>query len=94
MDTLETVDEDQQVYNETANKELGEWLQGDDDHVEIEDGDTEREAARSRGHLAELRMMREFNLCFAMPRHEAIKKGIRIMKYRWVDKERPEEWRC
>ena len=38
--------------------------------------------------------MQEFKLYDVVPRLEALEKGWRVLKFRWVDKERPEIWRC
>ena len=38
--------------------------------------------------------MQEFKLFDVVPRQEALEKGWRVLKFRWVDKERPEIWRC
>ena len=38
--------------------------------------------------------MKEFELYVMVPRLEALERGWRVLKFRWVDKERPEVWRC
>ena len=38
--------------------------------------------------------MQEFTLYDVVPRLEALEKEWRVLKFRWVDKERPEIWRC
>ena len=38
--------------------------------------------------------MKEFKLYVVVPRLEVQEKGWRVLKFRWVDKERPEVWRC
>ena len=38
--------------------------------------------------------MKEFKLHVVVPRLEALEKGWRVLKFRWVDKKRTEVWRC
>ena len=38
--------------------------------------------------------MQEFTLHDVVPRLESLEKGWRVLKFRWVDKEGPEIWRC
>ena len=69
-------------------------LEEDDESVCVAGGDSEREEARLRGRLEDLKKMKEFKLYVVVPRFEALEKGWRTLKFRWVDKERPEVWRC
>ena len=69
-------------------------LEEEDESDYVAGGDFEREEARRRGRLEELKKMKEFNLYVVVPRFEALEKGWRVLKFRWVDKERPEVWRC
>ena len=66
----------------------------DDECDYVAGGDFEREEGRHRGRLEELKKMQEFKLYDVVPRQEALEKGWRVLKFRWVDKERPEIWRC
>ena len=66
----------------------------DDECDFVAGGDVEREEGRHRGRLEELEKMQEFKLYDVVPRQEALEKGWRVLKFRWVDKERPEVWRC
>ena len=65
-------------------------LEEDDESDYVAGGGFEREEARLRGRLEELKKMKEFKLHVVVPRFEALEKGLRVLKFRWVDKERPE----
>ena len=91
---MSVVDEEDTVHEAEASYEY----EADDDtadHVELDDtADTERLAARHRGRLAEIDKMEEFKLAYVVTKAEAKEKGWRVLGWRWVDKERPEVWRC
>ena len=66
----------------------------DDESDYVAGGNLDREEGRHGGRLEELKKMQEFKLYDVVPRQEALEKGWRVLKFRWVDKERPEIWRC
>ena len=66
----------------------------DDECDYVAGGDFEREEGRHRGRLEALKKMQEFKLYDVVSRQQALEKGWRVLKFRWVDKERPEIWRC
>ena len=66
----------------------------DDESDYVAGGKIEREEGRHGGRLEELKKMQEFKLYDVVPRQEALEKGWRVLQFRWVDKERPEIWRC
>ena len=66
----------------------------DDESDYVMGGDFEREEGRHRGRLEELKKMQEFNLYDVVPRQEALEKGWRVLKFRWLTRNVPEIWRC
>ena len=69
-------------------------LEEDDESDYVAGGDFEREEARRRDRLEELKKMEEFKLYVVVPRPQALEEGWRVLKFRWVDKDRPEVCRC
>ena len=88
---LETVDAEEEALEYETDNEDADW---DTDSAQVDDNDAERSAAKRAGRLKELQMMAEFGLTEVILRQKARDNGWRILKSKWVDTERPKEWRC